>query len=1241
MRRSVVNAIAALLLMVCALPLHAAIVAGNATSAASNGNVSSLSLARPAGIVAGDLQFIQVNSNSALGASLSASGWTQLLDDTSTVLLVALRQQVFYRVATAADVSGSAVTLNFGALASVSATASFTVYRSDLGRSLVLGATLSNTGGSTSLAGGSMTATAPGRLLRFFGHRAAVTLGVGSTGLAAHATAVATGSSAGAALLASSKAVAGSGTVAADTVTASTSARWVVQSVLLTESQPSKPTNCYTDTFDTLSNWVTTSRGTTAFTPAVVANRLRLTSNAGYISTAASLQRVFPTSNLIYIEFTYYGYPNGSGADGIAITLSDSNVTPQPGGFGGSLGYAPRDGTISGFAGGWVGIALDEYGNFSNPNEGRSGGPGFRADAVAIRGSGSGQSGYAYVTGTAAGLNPGVDAATANVNTAGPGHRYRIVIDAAGSGQTYITVDRDTTGAGNSYSNLIPTFNLEAASGQATIPSNLTLSFTGSTGGSTNIHEIDNLSVCATSIQAVNQVDHFEFQYPAQGLTCEPANVTVVACANAACTAQVPNTTVTLTPNSGWTGGNTVTLTNGSATVPLRQTTAGTAALSVASSTPGAKPFSQYKCNGAQVAANATCGLPFADAGLSFDVPNVIANRPSGAVRLRAVRNAGDAANSCVALFANTTSNINFWSTYTTPSTGTRSVELSAQPGSNNFTAIGRTSATATAIPLVFNAAGETTFEARYNDAGLMMLNAQYIGTDSNAGLVMSGSDPFVSKPAGLCVAATPTPATCTSNFNNCAAYVAAGLPFRLDVTAASWVSDTDSNFCANIANRTTPNYTQSMPLVSQLIAPSGGNAGAFGSYGGAFNPASITVTNGTVALGDATQSEVGVFNFVATPAISGYFGETVTGGTSANVGRFVPYRFNVASTANIRNGVGAWACPFTYQGQPFGFDSDGTTSYAPLITVTALNARNAVTRNYDTGGSGSNDDNSFWKFAPTLAHSYAHLAPPIAGGTLATLSQPPGYTVVPIIGTLNNNDGARQYRIDGESFLYSRSATPNAPFNANLQLTLNQAALISEAFLDPNNIASPDQACFRNGCGTDNTVCTSACSAFVSDAITSRSGQPAVEIRYGRLRLDSVSGPADQPLAVPVTAEYFDGTRFVTNASDNCTPIAGTGAQQSGWTDNLSSGKTTATGSATLANGTSMTALIMTPPGIGNEGSADLLLNLSTTSNALPWLQFDWNGDGSITAGEGPNATVSFGTYRGSDRVIFWQETN
>lgn len=201
---------------------------------------------------------------------------------------------------------------------------------------------------------------------------------------------------------------------------------------------------CFTDDFNRSSlgqNWIPyTSSGN--FTPSIISNRMRLTEAITNQATAVTYQRIFPAAgNLVTVEFDYYAWANltGNGADGVSVIFSDATVTPRTGGFGGSLGYAQRTDTnpdTPGFAGGWLGVGLDEWGNYSNATEGRQGGPGFRQQAVAIRGSESAN--YQYLVGTAANLNPKLDVRRAcsfcSFPGAGPGHRYFITIDSRSGG---------------------------------------------------------------------------------------------------------------------------------------------------------------------------------------------------------------------------------------------------------------------------------------------------------------------------------------------------------------------------------------------------------------------------------------------------------------------------------------------------------------------------------------------------------------------------------------------------------------------------------------------------------------------------------------------------------------------------------------------------------------------------------------------------------------------------------------
>ncbi len=246
--------------------------------------------------------------------------------------------------------------------------------------------------------------------------------------------------------------------------------------------------------------------------PSIVnSGRLRLTNNTGNNAKAVTVPGIFPAAgNYISVEFQLYAY-NGSGADGVAVTLSDYAVPAVPGAFGGSLGYAQKTGTdcgkpagCPGFAGGWLGVGLDEFGNYSNPTEGRIGGPGAVAQSIGLRGSGSGASGYNWIGGKTPVSSPTIDSRSST--TAAPGHTYQVVVDARNytnaSKNAAVQVNRDT-GNGSGYVNQVNIPNVYAPTAnptQAPVPDNWQISFTGSTGGSTNIHEIGAVRICAQTV---------------------------------------------------------------------------------------------------------------------------------------------------------------------------------------------------------------------------------------------------------------------------------------------------------------------------------------------------------------------------------------------------------------------------------------------------------------------------------------------------------------------------------------------------------------------------------------------------------------------------------------------------------------------------------------------------------------------------------------------------------------------
>ncbi|WP_429135879.1 DUF6701 domain-containing protein [Aeromonas hydrophila] len=677
---------------------------------------------------------------------------------------------------------------------------------------------------------------------------------------------------------------------------------------------------CFADGFDSAQinpdSWVVAQRNNSTL-PSVQNGRLRLTQNITDQATSATFQRLFPgAGNLVTVEFDQYAYKTSgtSGADGMAVVLSDATLTPQPGAFGGPLGYGYKTG-ISGFAGGWLGVGLDEYGNYAN--EGGSTNLGSRPQAVSIRGSGSGTSGYRYLTGTASNLNPPVDSGT---NSNRP-HRYRITVDSRSAGNSLATVERDT---GSGYSTLVGPINMTSQSGQAAVPANFLLSLTGSTGSVTNFHEIDNVRICALRSNPVGtQIDHFEFDHSGNALTCNPETLTIRACANPDCSQLITDqVSASLLPASstsgGWIGGNVVSFSGGTTTLQLRNNTAGSVTVGVSGSTPSTKPLSTTLCrSGGGALSSAACTLTFADSGFVFDVPDTYSNQPQ-TVAIKAVKKS-DVTKQCVPGFANQIKSVKFWSSYVSPASNNFNSGMSV-----NNTLIGSSQANATAFALNFDAQGQSTITVKYPDAGQMQLDARYDGTGSEAGLVMTGADQFVARPVGLCI--TPPQGVCTAGDSSCPVFKKAGDTFQVDIKAMAWESANDGDICAG--NQTTPNFVlPNIALGSILVAPSPGTNAVLGT-------ASYNHSAATNSLNSVTQtvSEVGVFRMTATPSANAYFTYTIPPAQSQPVGRFIPADFNLASGDIVP------ACNvFSYMGQPFGVALD----------VLARNVSGGQTQNY------------------------------------------------------------------------------------------------------------------------------------------------------------------------------------------------------------------------------------------------------------------------------------------------------
>ena len=130
---------------------------------------------------------------------------------------------------------------------------------------------------------------------------------------------------------------------------------------------------------------------------------LRLTNGGNDIQRTGQIVSTSPfnTTQGVQVTFTTVTYGgnglNGTGADGMAFFLVDGSYLTSPtsnmvlGSAGGSLGYSCANNRTDshGTNGGYLAVAMDEFGNFPNPADNGSAGPGFTPGAVTVKGAGS------------------------------------------------------------------------------------------------------------------------------------------------------------------------------------------------------------------------------------------------------------------------------------------------------------------------------------------------------------------------------------------------------------------------------------------------------------------------------------------------------------------------------------------------------------------------------------------------------------------------------------------------------------------------------------------------------------------------------------------------------------------------------------------------------------------------------------------------------------------------------------
>lgn len=155
-------------------------------------------------------------------------------------------------------------------------------------------------------------------------------------------------------------------------------------------------------------------------------------------------------------------------------------------------------------------------------------------------------------------------------------------------------------------------------------------------------------------------------------------------------------------------------------------------------------------------------------------------------------------------------------------------------------------------------------------------------------------------------------------------------------------------------------------------------------------------------------------------------------------------------------------------------------------------------------------------------------------------------------------------------------------------------------------------------------------------------------DFRYGRMTLRDVGGNQGGAISIPLKVEYWDGTQFTVNNEDNGSVLNSTEyCNKPVWSEVGNDSNVTLAGAATdtIVSQGSFSGLFAKQTNSGREQyKIWLRQGVSKTSETgvtcssgyvdQPWLQYFWNGAGAVE--EDPSAIVTFGIYRGNDRVIF-----
>ncbi|MDO6566700.1 agglutinin biogenesis protein MshQ [Alteromonas sp. 1_MG-2023] len=207
-----------------------------------------------------------------------------------------------------------------------------------------------------------------------------------------------------------------------------------------------------------------------------------------------------------------------------------------------------------------------------------------------------------------------------------------------------------------------------------------------------------------------------------------------------------------------------------------------------------------------------------------------------------------------------------------------------------------------------------------------------------------------------------------------------------------------------------------------------------------------------------------------------------------------------------------------------------------------------------------------------------------------------------------------RLINVDAMGWLQS-GATGQIDFSdTNITFTRLADAELDGAYLDASLILSLDESQLESAT-VNNSVCSVDCTASIDTGLA---------FAYGRATLINNYGSESEDLLLPLQTQYYDGADWRMSTQDNCTAFDHANVDDVSSTLTTSETGTLVTGAYDGRDG----IRVSSPTG---EGIFPVEYNPSA------WLLWDWDGDG--TADEPPEATLTFGAFRGNDNIIYKRE--